>query len=607
MAKENTKNNNPATFSFQETLPHLPVPELVATCEKVLAWNSALLDEQTMTRSRKVVADFIQQEGPRLQQQLEKRAADPEIKNWLEEFWNESFLSCRSPLCINSNVFYLLDDIAELHGLSQTKMATLLIQAILHFRQLIDTETLVVDMERDQPLCMIQYTKLFATTRIPQAGCDIRKEPHCDRFPNPRNSRHIIVFYKGQPVQVDVLDDSGDWIGNDILDHTLQALIDAVDHRHEKREIGILTTMDRDSWALARQHLLEAGEDNKKTISVIDTALFVVCLDDSSPQNLTETARSMMHGDGNNRWFDKSLQLIVCPNGKYGVCAEHSGLDGSVIGKMFKVITEGNFAYAWQEQAFRPHTFTLLDIDTTEEIEGVMQQAKTAFLQLVADTRVKVLEFKQFGKNVIKKLRVSPDAYVQLAMQRAQHRLFGRCYNVYEPVMTRRYLHGRTEASRTVTPESVAFVRAMADPDSDDQTRAELLLMAAKTHVSRLVEAKNGHGVQRHLMGLLQMYRRHGEELGIKELPEIFTDPVWTGMCHDTFSTSTSDPVGLALAGYGPVVDDGFAVRYVTKDEAIFFTMSSRKANGDKLDQLYSYIEDALVELERVLKSVDIE
>lgn len=26
----------------------------------------------------------------------------------------------------------------------------------------------------------------------------------------------------------------------------------------------------------------------------------------------------MLHSDGHNRWFDKSIQLIVCENGKAG-------------------------------------------------------------------------------------------------------------------------------------------------------------------------------------------------------------------------------------------------------------------------------------------------
>ncbi len=600
MVTGNKKNNNPATFSFQDSLPRLPVPDLAATCEKLLAWNKVLLDEQTMACSREVVADFVKGTGIVLQKRLEERAADKEVKNWLEDFWNESYLAYRQPLCINSNVFYLLDDIPELQGLSQTRIATLLIQAMLDFRQLIATETLAVDMERDQPLCMIQYTKLFATTRIPQTESDIRRNPHCDLFPTPGDARHIIVFYKGHPVQVDVLDENGNPPENDTLEYTLQAAIKMVDLREEEGQAGILTTMDRDSWAVARQKLLELGAKNEKTISAIETALFVVCLDDAAPQTLTETARVMMHGNGNNRWFDKSLQLIVCPNAKYGICAEHSGLDGSVIGRMFRMITESSFAYTWEDRSPEPYPFTLLDLEATEEIRKIVQKAVAAFFNLVADTRVKVLEFKHFGKAGIKGLKVSPDAFVQLAMQRAQHRLFGKCHNVYEPVMTRRYLHGRTEAARTVTPESVAFVEAMASQKSDDRTRAELLLKAAKSHVSRLVEARNGHGVQRHLMGLLKIYQRHGKELGIRELPQLFTDPVWTGMCHDTFSTSTSDPVGLALAGYGPVVDDGFGIRYVTKNDAILFTMSCRKVNEDKLDLLYVYVQEVPIVLVQI-------
>jgi carnitine O-acetyltransferase len=32
----------------------------------------------------------------------------------------------------------------------------------------------------------------------------------------------------------------------------------------------------------------------------------------------------MLHSNGHNRWFDKSIQLIVCENGKAGINMEHS-------------------------------------------------------------------------------------------------------------------------------------------------------------------------------------------------------------------------------------------------------------------------------------------
>ena len=40
----------------------------------------------------------------------------------------------------------------------------------------------------------------------------------------------------------------------------------------------------------------------------------------------------------------------------------------------------------------------------------------------------------------------SPDAFVQMAIQAAYYGLYGRVENVYEPAMTKVFLHGRTEA-----------------------------------------------------------------------------------------------------------------------------------------------------------------
>jgi carnitine O-acetyltransferase len=64
-------------------------------------------------------------------------------------------------------------------------------------------------------------------------------------------------------------------------------------------------------------------------INIIDSALFVVCLDNSSPDTAESIASNCLHGssvvNGHvqsgsciNRWFDKSLQIIVCSNGMAG-------------------------------------------------------------------------------------------------------------------------------------------------------------------------------------------------------------------------------------------------------------------------------------------------
>lgn len=58
--------------------------------------------------------------------------------------------------------------------------------------------------------------------------------------------------------------------------------------------------------------------------------LFLV-LDSATPTNPKDTqlecnemARELLHGKGNDRWFDKSYNLIVFANGRAGVNCEHT-------------------------------------------------------------------------------------------------------------------------------------------------------------------------------------------------------------------------------------------------------------------------------------------
>jgi hypothetical protein len=60
----------------------------------------------------------------------------------------------------------------------------------------------------------------------------------------------------------------------------------------------------------------------------LESAAFCICLDDdAAPVSRAECANHFWHGTsshGNNRWMDKSIQLIVTANGKAGLVGEHS-------------------------------------------------------------------------------------------------------------------------------------------------------------------------------------------------------------------------------------------------------------------------------------------
>lgn len=46
----------------------------------------------------------------------------------------------------------------------------------------------------------------------------------------------------------------------------------------------------------------------------------------------------LFHGDGYNRWFDKSVQIIVTDSAYVGANVEHSSLDATVCGQMWEYI-----------------------------------------------------------------------------------------------------------------------------------------------------------------------------------------------------------------------------------------------------------------------------
>lgn len=106
----------------------------------------------------------------------------------------------------------------------------------------------------------------------------------------------------------------------------LHHVVSQVDHAAAEQlqpPVGIMTSENRDTWAQVRQKL-ESDSVNTDTLNAIDSSLFVVCLDYySSPNDIDRSHRNMFHGqEARNRWFDKSIQLIVENNGRAGVNGE---------------------------------------------------------------------------------------------------------------------------------------------------------------------------------------------------------------------------------------------------------------------------------------------
>ncbi len=199
------------TFGSQKHLPPLPVPDLDATCNKLIDWVRPLLDSDSWHRTQSTVEAFRRPggEGEILQDRLLQWARQKDLPNWLESFWDEKYLKSRIPIPINVNFSTVCDHTMESGKLDWIQRSALLSQLTLQFKSLLEEEALLVDRIREQPLCMAQFKGLFSATRIPRRGMDAIRNPVSRFYPTSRSEKHILVLHNGHIFSMTVMDGQG--------------------------------------------------------------------------------------------------------------------------------------------------------------------------------------------------------------------------------------------------------------------------------------------------------------------------------------------------------------------------------------------------------------
>uniref|UniRef100_W8B1P8 Carnitine O-palmitoyltransferase 1, liver isoform n=3 Tax=Ceratitis capitata TaxID=7213 RepID=W8B1P8_CERCA len=188
----------------------------------------------------------------------------------------------------------------------------------------------------------------------------------------------------------------------------------------------------------------------------------------------------------------------------------------------------------------------------------------------------------------MKKCRLSPDAYIQMALQLAYYRDAGRFSLTYEASMTRLFREGRTETVRPCTIESAAWVKAMEDDNTTNEERVKLLQKACDRHQLGYQDAMCGRGIDRHLFCLYVVSKYL--EVDSPFLNEVLSEP-WRLSTSQTPHGQTpkmdlkKHPNCISSGGgFGPVADDGYGVSYIIAGENLIFFHISAKLNCKQTD-----------------------
>lgn len=329
-----------------------------------------------------------------------------------------------------------------------------------------------------------------------------------------------------------------------------------------------------------RDHLIAANPANKTSLQTIEAASFIICLDDAKPVTLEERANQYWHGDGCNRFFDKPLQFIINDNGTSGFMGEHSMMDGTPTHRLndyANALIFGNkldFADPSMRSDLPEPAPLKFVVDKT--VTADLASAQAYHTSEIAQHDLRVQAYQGYGKGLIKKFKCSPDAYVQMVIQLAYHKMYGKCRPTYESAATRKFQQGRTETCRSVSDESVAFCDAMADPSVAPERCVELFRAALKAHVTYIADASEGKGVDRHLFGLKKLVRE-GEEV-----PAIFKDPAYAYSGKWFISSSQLSSEYFNGYGWSQVVDEGWGLAYMINENSIQWNVVSKGLGCDR-------------------------
>nr|XP_058927954.1 carnitine O-acetyltransferase isoform X2 [Kogia breviceps] len=573
--------------THQDSLPRLPVPPLQQTLDHYLKALQPIVSEEEWAQTKQLVEEFQTAGGvgERLQKGLERRAR--KMENWLSDWWlKTAYLQYRQPLVIYSSPGLVLPRQDFLDRQGQLRFAAKLIEGVLDFKARIDNESLPVEYLGGKPLCMNQYYQILSSCRVPGPKQD-----------------SVTSFSKTKKPPIDGTPLTSDQIFlqlEKIWNSSLQT---------NKEPVGILTSNHRNSWAKAYSTLIK-DKVNRESVQSIQKSIFTVCLDAPMPWVSEDTYRSqvagqMLHGGGSklnsgNRWFDKTLQFIVAEDGSCGLVYEHAAAEGPPIITLVDHVIE----FTKKPELVRSPMVPLpmpkkLRFNITPEIKSDIEKAKQNLSIMIQDLDITMSVFHHFGKDFPKSEKLSPDSFIQMALQLAYYRIYGQACSTYESASLRMFHLGRTDTIRSASMDSLTFVKAVDDPNVTEHQKVELLRKAVRAHRAHADRAIRGEAFDRHLLGLkLQAIE------DLVSMPDVFMDTSYAIAMHFNLSTSQVPAKTDCVMFFGPVVPDGYGVCYNPMEAHINFSVSAYNSCAEtNAARLAHYLEKALLDMRALLQS----
>lgn len=206
-----------------------------------------------------------------------------------------------------------------------------------------------------------------------------------------------------------------------------------------------------------------------------------------------------------------------------------------------------------------------------------------------------------FGKDFPKSRKLSPDAFVQIAMQLAYYRMHSALGNTYESGSLRKFQLGRTEIIRACTLDTVRFLIKMSSLDTPASEKELLFKQAVNAHQIYTTNVINFNSFDRHLLGLKLIALENGIEL-----PDFYRNNSFQRLSHYHISSSQVSSKFEAVTCFGPAVEDGYGVCYNIMEKKIIFGLTAFKSCKQTNVRVFAnHLKDALQDCQKLVWKLD--
>ncbi|KAL5354342.1 hypothetical protein ACLOAV_000431 [Pseudogymnoascus australis] len=563
-------------------LPKYPLQSLETTLEVFLDSVCHLGNAEELQHTHEAIDTFQKPDGigQRLQARLAKLSGEQGQNDEVVEMYvRNKWLRGRDWRPRLRNFFATLprQDTARWPQVNQAARLSL---TAYGYKLALDEGIVKQDYYNEQPLDMATVHWLFSSNRTPDLDCD-----RYDRFPE---SDYLVAMKRGHAYKIPLRGHNGQTITYEKLKTIFQIILQQTPDGTSWA--SIFTTANRDEWAKAREDMMALTQSNHDFVTTIEESLFIVYLEDSSPEIASERADAFLLDGNSNRWLDKTLSFVVCANGVSAIWGEHTMVDGTTFGGLINALTtpavepdqasnESSATHVGLDSDFTylPFTMppTLSNYITTLQVQHRSAHDGYALANFTHTS---------YAAAYLRQHKLPPKTIIQLVIQIAIRRLFGHNpLGAVDVISQRLFRGGRTDMIYVMTPPVQAFCAAAEDHFISGMKKRRLLLEAVKSHTRLVTLSTRGRGFRWHLLALRELLEP-GEEM-----PAFYRDEIYTRTSERPVCTSFTE-FGLPEMGRCQPHKGDVWVGVQVFEERIQFTV----INGEgKSEEFVRHLEEA--------------